>query len=130
MIIRVQLMVIRVQNLISIKVIPVPLAEHIVDEVRHAVFSLLIQFEQVGVVIECRKKITVGRCLAALDAEPLLSVLQLADEPVIVRELRRIAPNEQHGADDGARLSRDDGQSRVECRLVHCPPLFVFGSVK
>ena len=28
--------------------IPVPLAEHIVDEVRHAVFSLLIQFEAIG----------------------------------------------------------------------------------
>ena len=108
----------------------VSLLKHCVDVVRHSVLSLLIERQQVGVVIQCRKKITVFRSLAALDVETLLSVLQLADEPVIVRELRRIAPHEQHGTDDGARLSRDDGQSRVECRLVHCPPLFVFGSVE
>ena len=73
--------------------IAVPFAEHIVDEVRHAVFPFLIQFQKVGVVIQCRKKITVGWCLAALDVETLLSVLQLTYEPMIVRELCRIAPH-------------------------------------
>ena len=81
--------------------IAVPFAEHVVDEVRHAVFPFLIQFQQVGVIIQCRKKITVGRCLAALDVETLLSVLQFTYEPMIVRELSRIAPHQQHGADDG-----------------------------
>ena len=73
--------------------IAVPFAEHIVDEVRHAVFSFLIQFQKVGVVIQCRKKFTVVWYAAALDAEPLLSVLQLTHQPMIVRELCRIAPN-------------------------------------
>ena len=108
----------------------VSLLKHCVDVVRHSVLSLLIERQQVGVVIQCRQEVAVFRCLAAFDVETLLSVLQLADEPVVVRELRRIAPNQQHGTDDGARLSRDDGQSRVECRLVHCPPLFVFWSVE
>ena len=101
--------------LVSIEMVAVTLLKHLVDEVRHAVFSLLIQFEQVGVVIQCRKKITVCRCLAALDVETLLSVLQFTYEPMIVRELCRIAPNEQHGADDGTRLSRDDGDARLQC---------------
>ena len=83
--------------------------------VGHSVLSLLIERQQVGVVVECRKKITVGWSLAALDVETLLSVLQFTYEPMIVRELCRIAPNKQHGADDGARLSRDDGDARFQC---------------
>ena len=83
--------------------------------VRHSVLSLLIERQQVGVIIQCRKKITVVWYAAALDAEPLLSVLQLAHQPMVVRELCRIAPHQQHGADDGARLSRDDGDACVKC---------------
>ena len=62
--------------LISIEMIAVSLLKHGVDEVRHFVFSLLIQREQVGVVIECCKKFAVIWYAAALDAETLLSVLQ------------------------------------------------------
>jgi len=95
--------------------IAVAFLKHAVDEVRHAVFSLLIQREQVCVVIQCRKKFTVVGYAAAIDAETLLSVLQFAHKSMIVRELCRIAPNEQHGADDSARLSVDDWDARVEC---------------
>ena len=95
--------------------IAISFLKHCVDEVRHAVFSFLIQFQKVGVVVQCRKKFTVVWYAAALDAETFLSVLQFADEPMIVRELCRIAPNEQHGADDGARLSIDDGDACVKC---------------
>ena len=95
--------------------IAVPFLKHCVDMVGHSVLSLLIERQQVGVVIECRKKITVCRCLAALDVETLLSVLQFTYEPMIVRELCRIAPHPQHGADDGARLGRDDGDARLQC---------------
>ena len=55
--------------------IAVPLLKHCVDVVGHSVLSLLIERQQVGVVIECRKKFTVVWYTAALDAEPLLSVL-------------------------------------------------------
>ena len=95
--------------------IAVSFLKHCVDVVGHSVLSLLIERQQVGVVIESRKKFTVIRYAAALDAEPLLSVLQLAHQPVVVRELCRIATHQQHGADDGARLSRDDGQPQVKC---------------
>ena len=95
--------------------IAVSFLKHCVDVVGHSVLSLLIQRQQVGVVVQCRKKFTVVWYAAALDAETLLSVLQFADEPMIVRELCRIAPNEQHGADDGARLSIDDGDACVKC---------------
>lgn len=73
--------------------IAIPLLKHRVYEVRHAVFTLLVQRQQVGVVIECRKKFAVVWYAAALDAETFLSVLQFADEPMIVCELCRIAPN-------------------------------------
>ena len=61
--------------------------------VGHSVLTLLIDRQQVGVVIECRKKFTVVWYAAALDAETLLSVLQFAHQPMIVRELCRIAPH-------------------------------------
>ena len=73
--------------------IAVSFLKHLVDMVGHSVLSLLIERQQVGVVIECRKKITVIRYAAALDAEPLLSVLQFAHQPMVVRELCRIAPH-------------------------------------
>ena len=95
--------------------IAVSFLKHCVDVVRHSVLSLLIERQQVGVVIQCRKKITVVWYAAALDAETLLSVLQLAHQPMVVRELCRIAPYQQHGADDGARLSRNDGDARFQC---------------
>ena len=95
--------------------IAVSFLKHCVDVVGHSVLSLLIERQQVGVVVKCRKKITVVWYAAALDAEPLLSVLQFTHQPMVVRELCRIAPHQQHGADDGARLSGDDGQARVKC---------------
>ena len=95
--------------------VAVAFPEHLVDEVRHSVFSLLIERQQVGVVIECRKEITVIWYAATLDAKPLLCVLQLAHQSVVVGELCRIAPHQQHGTDDGARFSGDDGQARVKC---------------
>ena len=110
--------------------IAISFTKHIVDEIRNTTFSLLIQFEQSNVVVQSREELLIIGSLASFDIETLLSVLQFANEPMIMRELCGIAPNEQHGADDGARLSRDDGQSRVECRLVHCPPLFVFGGIE
>ena len=61
--------------------------------VGHSVLSLLIERQQVGVVVECRKKFTVVWYAAALYAEPLLSVLQFAHKPMVVRELCRIAPH-------------------------------------
>ena len=61
--------------------IAVSFLKHCVDVVGHSVLSLLIERQQVGVVIECRKKFTVVRYAAALDAEPLLSVLQFAHQP-------------------------------------------------
>ena len=73
--------------------IAVSFLKHCVDMVGHSVLTLLIERQQVGVVVECRKKFTVGRCLAALDVETLLSVLQFTYEPMIVRELCRIAPH-------------------------------------
>ena len=80
-------------GLLSVEVITVSFLKHCVDVVGHSVLSLLIERQQVGVVVECRKKITVGWSLAALDVETLLSVLQFTYEPMIVRELCRIAPN-------------------------------------
>ena len=80
-------------GLISIEVIAVSFLKHCVDVVWHAVLTLLIERQQVGVVIECRKKITVIWYAAALDAEPLLSVLQFTHQTMIVRELCRIAPH-------------------------------------
>ena len=80
-------------TLISIKMIAVSFLKHCVDVVGHSILSLLIERQQVGVVIECRKKITVVWYAAALDAEPLLSVLQFAHQPMVVRELCRIAPH-------------------------------------
>ena len=73
--------------------IAVSLLKHLVDVVGHSVLTLLIERQQVGVVIECRKKITVVWYAAALDAEPFLSVLQFAHQPMVVRELCRIAPH-------------------------------------
>ena len=73
--------------------IAVTLLKHCIDVVGHSVLSLLIERQQVGVVIECRKKITVVWYAAALDAEPLLSVLQFAHQPMVVCELCRIAPH-------------------------------------
>ena len=73
--------------------IAVSFLKHCVDVVGHSVLSLLIERQQVGVVIQCRKKITVVWYAAALDAEPLLSVLQFAHQPMVVRELCRIAPH-------------------------------------
>ena len=72
--------------------IAVSFLKHCVDVVGHSILSLLIERQQVGVVIECRKKFTVVWYTAALDAEPLLSVLQFAHQPMVVRELCRIAP--------------------------------------
>ena len=95
--------------------IAVSFLKQCVDVVGHSVLTLLIERQQVGVVIECRKKFTVVWYAAALDAESLLSVLQFAHKSMIVRELCRIAPHQQHGADDGARLSRDDGDACVKC---------------
>ena len=95
--------------------IAVSFLKHCVDVVGHSVLSLLIERQQVGVVIECRKKFTVVWYAAALDAEPLLSVLQFTYKPMVVRELFRIAQHQQHGADDGARFSRDDGDACVKC---------------
>ena len=80
-------------GLISIKMIAVSFLKHCVDVVWHSVLTLLIERQQVGVVIECRKKFTVVWYAAALDAEPLLSVLQFAHQPMVVRELCRIAPH-------------------------------------
>ena len=79
-------------TLISINMIAVSFLKHCVDVVWHSVLSLLIERQQVGVVIQCRKKITVIWYAAALDAEPVLSVLQLAHLPMVVCELCRIAP--------------------------------------
>ena len=73
--------------------IAVPLLKHCVDVVGHSVLSLLIERQQVGVVIQCRKKFTVVWYAAALDAEPLLSILQFTHKAVIVREFFRIAPH-------------------------------------
>ena len=73
--------------------IAVSFLKHCVDVVGHSVLSLLIERQQVGVVIECRKKFTVVWYAAALDAEPLLSVLQFTHKPMVVRELCRIAPH-------------------------------------
>jgi len=73
--------------------IAVSFLKHCVDVVGHSVLSLLIERQQVGVVIQCRKKITVIGYAAALDAEPLLSILQFAHQPMVVRELCRIAPH-------------------------------------
>ena len=73
--------------------ISVSFLKHCVDVVGHSVLSLLIERQQVGVVIECRKKITVVWYATALDAETLLSVLQFAHQPVVVCELCRIAPH-------------------------------------
>ena len=73
--------------------IAVSFLKHCVDVVGHSVLSLLIKCQQVGVVIECRKKFTITGHAAALDAEPLLSVLQFAHQPMVVRELCRIAPH-------------------------------------
>ncbi len=95
--------------------IAVSLLKHLVDVVGHSVLTLLIEGQQVGVVIQCRKKITVVWYASALDAKPLLSVLQFAHQPMAVRELCRIAPHQQHGADDSARLSRNDGDACVKC---------------
>ena len=95
--------------------VAVSFLKHCVDVVWHSVLTLLIERQQVGVVIQCRKKITVVWYAAALDTEPLLSVLQFAHQPMVVCELCRIAPYQEHGADDGARLSRDDGQPQVKC---------------
>lgn len=72
--------------------IAVSFLKHCVDVVGHSVLSLLIERQQVGVVIECRKKFTVVWYTTALDAEPLLSVLQFAHQPMVVCELCRIAP--------------------------------------
>ena len=95
--------------------IAVSFLKHCVDVVWHSVLTLLIERQQVGVVVQCRKKFTVVWYAAALDAEPLLSVLQFTHQPMVVRELCRIAPHQEHGANDGARLSRDDGDARVKC---------------
>ena len=95
--------------------IAVSFLKHCVDVVWHSVLTLLIERQQVGVVIECRKKFTVVWYAAALDAEPLLSVLQFAHQPMVVCELCRIAPHQEHGADDSARFSRDDGDACVKC---------------
>ena len=73
--------------------IAVSFLKHCVDVVGHSVLTLLIERQQVGVVIEYRKKITVVWYAAALDAEPLLSVLQFAHQPMVVREFCRIAPH-------------------------------------
>lgn len=73
--------------------IAVSFLKHCVDVVGHSVLTLLIERQQVGVVIECRKKFTVVWYAAALDAEPLLSVLQFAHKPMVVGELLRIAPH-------------------------------------
>ena len=61
--------------------------------VGHSVFALLIEGQQVGVVIQCRKKFTVVWYAATLNAKPLLSVLQFSHQPMVVRELFRIAPH-------------------------------------
>ena len=71
--------------------IAVPLLKHCVDVVGHSVLTLLNERQLVGVVIKCRKKFTVVWYDAALNAEPLLSVLQFAHQPMVVRELCRIA---------------------------------------
>ena len=73
--------------------VAVSFLKHCVDVVGHSVLSLLIERQQVGVVVQCRKKFTVVWYTAALDAEPLLSVLQFTYKPMVVRELCRIAPH-------------------------------------
>ena len=73
--------------------IAISFLKHCVDVVGHSVLSLLIERQQVGVVIQCRKKITVVWYAAALDAETLLSVLQFTHQPMVVCELCRIAPH-------------------------------------
>ena len=76
--------------LFFVEVEAVSLLKHLVDVVGHSVFALLIERQQVGVVIQCRKKFTVVWYAATLDAEPLLCVLQFADKSVVVGELFRI----------------------------------------
>jgi len=95
--------------------IAVSFLKHCVDVVGHSVLTLLIERQQVGVIIECREEFTVVWYAAALDAEPLLSVLQFAHQPMVVCELCRIAPHQQHGTDNSARLGRNDGDASREC---------------
>ena len=98
-------------RLIFVEVESVAFLEHLVDVVGHSVFTLLIERQQVSVVVQCRQEFAVTGNTATLDAEPLLCVLQFADKSVVVRELFRIAPYQQHGAQDGTRLGRYDGDA-------------------
>ena len=76
----------------SVEVVAVALLKHLVDVVWHSVLTLLIERQQVGVVVERREEMAVVRYAAALDAETLLSVLQCAHKPMVVRELLRMTP--------------------------------------
>lgn len=58
-----------------------------INVVWHAVFALLIEFEQSDVVVECRKEAAVVRCSAAIDAESLLCILQLTYKSVVVFDI-------------------------------------------
>ena len=77
-------------TLIAVEVKSVSFLKHLVDVVGHSVFTLLHEGQQVGVVVEIRQETAVTGHTATLDAEPLLSVLQFADKPMVVRELLRI----------------------------------------
>ena len=88
----------------------ISLLEHLVDMVWHSVLTLLHEFQLTDIRLKQTGKVGIGT-FRALDVEPLLSVLQLAHQPVVMREAFIIAPHQQHGADDGARLTAHDGQA-------------------
>ena len=86
--------------------------EQRVDMVGHSVLTLLHEFQLTDIRLEQSGKVGIG-AFAALDAEPLLSILQFTDKSVVVGELLAVAPHKEHGADDGARLAVDDGQTHL-----------------
>ena len=78
--------------------------------VGHSVFTLLHEFQLTDIRPKQSCKVSIGT-FRAFYLEPLLSVLQFTDKSVVVGELLAVAPHKEHGANDGARLTVDDGQT-------------------
>jgi hypothetical protein len=78
----------------------------------HSVFTLLHEFQLTDIRLEQTGKVGIGT-FRAFDVKPPLCVLQFADKSVVVGELLAVAPHKEHGAQDGARLAADDGQTNL-----------------
>lgn len=90
----------------------VSLLKHCVDMVGHSILTLLHEFQQTDVGAKQTGKVGIG-AFRAFDVETSLCILQFADKAVVVGELLAVAPHKEHGADDGARLTVDDGQTNL-----------------